>query len=303
MPYQVPSRFNRIAIVTGADTEPGRAVARALAAAGATVTLAVPDPARGDQIRRQIMAAHPGAELCVRRLDMSDLSSVRGFAAAHIADGLPVHMLINLAEAPCPLTRVETADGFELQMATNFLSAHALIASLLPALLSAPSSRIVTGASRAARRGRIVLDDVNSERSYHAADAYAASKLAGLLLTQRLARISTTYGWPLLATSARPGSDHAHSRPATWDRPAGSWLTSVRANLLPEGQLVGDVDPVLHAAAAPDVTQGGHYGTTWPLPGPPRPEPLPDQARDEELAEQLCAQAEQLTGVSLTPLT
>src|SRR5512132_2937141 len=113
--YRVPDQTGRLAVVTGANSGTGKEAAKRLAAAGAHVVLAVRTPAKGEQARDEILAAHPGARLEVRRIDLADLASVRDFADALLADGTPVDLLLNNAGVMMPPTRMTTADGFELQ--------------------------------------------------------------------------------------------------------------------------------------------------------------------------------------------
>ncbi|OBG01439.1 hypothetical protein A5772_09470 [Mycolicibacter sinensis] len=71
----LPSFSGRTVIVTGANSGLGAVTARELARAGAGVTLAVRDTAKG-----QAAAAGMPGDVTVRALDLADLSSVRRFA-------------------------------------------------------------------------------------------------------------------------------------------------------------------------------------------------------------------------------
>ena len=77
------------AIVTGASSGIGIETARALAAAGAEVTLAVRDTDTGARV-----AADIGGSVAVAALDLSDLASVDAFTAAWTG---PLHILVNNA--------------------------------------------------------------------------------------------------------------------------------------------------------------------------------------------------------------
>lgn len=80
--YQVPDQTGRLAVVTGANSGTGKEAATRLAGAGARVVLAVRTVAKGEQARSDILAAHPAADVRVRRLDLADLASVAEFATA-----------------------------------------------------------------------------------------------------------------------------------------------------------------------------------------------------------------------------
>ena len=93
----VPDQSGRVAIVTGANSGLGLATARELARAGASVVLAVRDPAKGEEAAARIRATVPGAAVEVALLDLADLTSVRAFAESFAAPGRSLDLLINNA--------------------------------------------------------------------------------------------------------------------------------------------------------------------------------------------------------------
>src|SRR5271163_858683 len=105
----VPDQQGRTCVVTGANSGLGAVIATELARAGAHVIVACRDTAKGDRAA----ASMPGS-VEVRRLDLSDLSSVRAFA-----DGVgEIAVLVNNAGVMATPER-RTTDGFELQIGTN----------------------------------------------------------------------------------------------------------------------------------------------------------------------------------------
>src|SRR5262245_7150539 len=117
----------RRAIVTGGSSGIGVETARALAGAGAAVTLAVRDVAAGERVARDLASA---GRVLVAPLDLADLASVAAFASAWSG---PLHILVNNAGIMAtPLLR--TPQGWELQFATNHLGHFALAVGLHPAL-------------------------------------------------------------------------------------------------------------------------------------------------------------------------
>ncbi|RYY93293.1 MAG: SDR family NAD(P)-dependent oxidoreductase, partial [Alphaproteobacteria bacterium] len=107
------------AIVTGGYSGIGIEAVKALAAAGASVTV----PARRPDKAREELAGIPNVE--VAALDLADLKSVKVFADSYVASGKPLHILINNAAVMAnPETRV--GPNWESQFATNHLGHFAL---------------------------------------------------------------------------------------------------------------------------------------------------------------------------------
>src|SRR4051794_7547962 len=188
----IPDQTGRSAVVTGANSGLGEATARELAAHGATVVLACRNTEKGEAAARRMAGA-----VSVRRLDLADLASVRAFADSTGE----IDVLVNNAGVMA-VPKGRTADGFELQIGTNFLGHFALTGLLLPKL----RDRVVTLSSPAHRIGRIRLDDLNWERRrYRRWAAYAQSKLADLMFAYELDRRLRAAGSTVRSIAAHPG--------------------------------------------------------------------------------------------------
>ncbi|MET9226764.1 SDR family oxidoreductase [Lentzea sp. NPDC003310] len=299
--YQVPDQHGKRIVVTGANSGTGKEAAKRLAGAGADVVLAVRTEAKGEQARAEILTAHPGARVEVRRLDLADQASVRSFAEDLVAEGRPVDALVNNAGVMNVPARTETVDGFELQLASNFLGPFALTVRLLPLLLAAPAPRVVTMSSGAAYRGRIDLDDLQSRRRYSPTLAYAHSKLADLLLTVHLAELAAEKGWPLLSVAAHPGYTRTNLMTSGPHLNGGKpgLLESIGYRVIPSQGVEQGTEPLLYATADPGAVAGGYYGPRWALVGPTTTASMPRAARDKALAARLWTEAERLTGTSV----
>jgi len=182
----------RTFVITGANSGIGLEAARALGAAGARVVVACRDTAKGEHA-----VAELDGDFDVRRLDLADLASVRGFASELEGD---VDVLINNAGVMA-VPRARTADGFEMQLGTNHLGHFALTGLLLDSL----RDRVVTISSGAHRFGRMNFGDLMSERHYQRWLAYGQSKLANLLFMQELQRRLETADSSLRSVAAHPG--------------------------------------------------------------------------------------------------
>ncbi|UYN83553.1 MAG: SDR family oxidoreductase [Microcella sp.] len=200
----LPDLTGRLALVTGASDGMGVVIARRLAAAGAELLLPVRNRAKGEVAAATIAAAVPSATVTLHDLDLSSLDSVRALAATLVAEGRPIHLLINNAGVMTPPERQTTVDGFELQWGSNHLGHVALVAHLLP-LLREGRARVTSQVSVAARSGSINWDDLNWEESYDGMRAYAQSKIAFGLFGLELNRQSRERGWGITSNLSHPG--------------------------------------------------------------------------------------------------
>ena len=168
----------KVAIVTGASSGIGIETARVLALRGADVTLAVRNLAAGTGIAEDIRATTGSTTVRAAELDVSDLSSVRAFVANWSG---PLHLLINNAGVMAT-PEERTADGFELQFATNYLGHFALALGLHDALAADGGARVVTVSSSGHLLSPVVFDDINFRfRQYDPLAAYGQSKTAAVL--------------------------------------------------------------------------------------------------------------------------
>ena len=175
----------RRAIVTGGASGIGIETARALAGAGAEVTLAVRNLAAGERTADDIIAATGNKQVLVAPLDLADRASVAAFTAEW--DG-PLHILVNNAGVmACPEAR--TAEGWELQFATNHLGHFALATGLHSALAAAGGARIASVSSSAHLHSPVVFDDIHfREREYEPWAAYGQSNTANVLFAVEASR-------------------------------------------------------------------------------------------------------------------
>jgi NAD(P)-dependent dehydrogenase (short-subunit alcohol dehydrogenase family) len=195
------------AIVTGGASGLGFETSRALASAGAHVTLAVRNLAQGEAAVAQIRQEFANAQLSTGLLDLADLASVRLFAAQWLAQHSALEILINNAAImACPLTR--SPQGWEAQFATNHIGHFALTTALVPALRKAASrsgdARVVALSSSGHKMGGVDFSDIHFERrDYQKWTAYGQAKSANALMALGLHLRNGQQG--ITANAVHPG--------------------------------------------------------------------------------------------------
>jgi NAD(P)-dependent dehydrogenase (short-subunit alcohol dehydrogenase family) len=188
----------RNVIVTGGHSGLGLVATRALAEAGASVTVGSRDTERAE-------TAVAGIERVeVSRLDLMDPASIDAFVARYLESGRPLHILINNAGYPAPAEIVRDARGYEAQFAVNHLGHFQLTLGMHAALRAAGGARVVTTTSGAQRMSDILWGDPNfTDGGYDPGLAYAQSKTANVLFTVELDRRWSGQG--IRAFAAHPG--------------------------------------------------------------------------------------------------
>ncbi|WP_199430784.1 SDR family NAD(P)-dependent oxidoreductase [Qaidamihabitans albus] len=188
-PLEPGSLDGRRAVVTGAGSGIGKAIATGLAGLGATVHLAVRDLGRGNAVREEIGDQVPGADLQVNELDVATLDGVHRFAEKFLADHGRLDVLIHNAGV-LPQRRTESPDGHELALATHVLGPFLLTDLLVPALRAAEdAARVIFMSSGGMYTQRLRDDDPQYNRGrYRGGVAYARTKRMQVVLARMWAR-------------------------------------------------------------------------------------------------------------------
>jgi NAD(P)-dependent dehydrogenase (short-subunit alcohol dehydrogenase family) len=175
----------KTAMVTGSTSGLGETVARRLGAMGATVIVHGLNEARGHQIAAEITKSGPGKAVYYAG-DLGSLEQVDLLAKRVRAEHPRLHLLVNNAGI-IGQTRRESADGYELAFAINYLSHFHLTRELLPLLEAGAPARIVNVSSGAQRP--IDFDDVMLRNDWQSINSYSQSKLAQVMFTISLSEM------------------------------------------------------------------------------------------------------------------
>ncbi|MFV0335830.1 MAG: SDR family NAD(P)-dependent oxidoreductase [Tropicimonas sp.] len=193
----------KIAVLTGGTDGMGRVVAPRMAGAGYFVVIQGRNAARGRDAVREIEAA--GGKARFMACDLASLADIRRFAAALEADYPRIDVLINnagIGTGPDDAPRKQSADGFELRFAVNYLAPFLLTRLLIDRLKAAAPARIVNVASDG--QEPIDFSDVMLEHDYSGYFAYCRSKVATIMLTLDLAEELAGAG--VTANTMHPGA-------------------------------------------------------------------------------------------------
>jgi NAD(P)-dependent dehydrogenase (short-subunit alcohol dehydrogenase family) len=294
----VPSQAGRLALVTGSTSGIGYEVALALAGAGARVVIAARNEKKGQDTIAAIRRVHGDADLTFRLLDTARLASVRAFAAQW-DEHRPIDVLVLNAGIASVPQREETEDGFERQLATNYLGHFALTGLLLPRINTVYGSRIVQVASIAHRRAQLHFDDLQLKRNYDPGVAYNQSKLAILMFGLELDRRLRAAQSQIRSIPAHPGMAvtdifRRGERAGPLQQLLGKAVFRIAGQSATQGAL-----PILFAATSPDAEGGAYYGPDGfrEIRGYPAVAKIEPHALDREAAKRLWSVSEGLTGV------
>ena len=291
---QARDQSGRLAIVTGANIGLGLETAKALAGKGCAVVLACRNRSKAEVARAQILAPHPQASVQCMELDLSSLRSVHAFANAFAKNHSRLDLLINNAGIMMPPYSL-SEDGFESQLAANYLGHFALTGLLLPLLAATPGARVVSLSSLAHKWSPIQFDDLQFKKGYDKRRAYGQSKLACLMFAYELQRRLAKAGHSTLSVAAHPGVSATN---------LFQHLPKVVQVFAPLTSLVfqsakGGAQTSLYAALGDDI-QGGDFCGPHAM-GEMRGYPVKvgsnRRSRDEAAAARLWAVSEELTGV------
>lgn len=296
----LPRLIGKTYIVTGANSGLGLETSRVLADLGARVIMACRNPEKGIVVVKDIQQENPQANVLLKQLDLANLDSIRRFAQDVMDTEMQLHGLINNAGVMM-IPRLETQDGFEMQLGTNHLGHFALTALLLDRLIKTPQARVVNVSSLYHRFGKIHFDDLMLKNNYNNREAYGQSKLANLLFTYQLKDYLQKRGVDLMAVAAHPGYT-ATNLQMVGPQISGSKLmmglmklaNAVLAQHVSMGAL-----PILYAAVGEDVHSGDFIGPDGFMEtrGFPTKVHSNGQSHNMEDAKKLWGISEQLTGV------
>ncbi|MES5266540.1 oxidoreductase [Priestia megaterium] len=288
---KIPDQKGKVIIVTGSTSGIGKEAVKVIAGKNAKVIMAVRNVDKGKEVVNVIKKEFKKADIDVRKLDLTNLNSIRAFANLIKEDYDRLDILINNAGIMfSPYSK--TVDGFENQFGTNHLGHFALTGLLMPLLKKTEGSRIVVLSSTGHTMGNLNFEDLNWEtRKYNTQKAYCDSKLSNLYFTYELARRLNKEGDHPRITAAHPGW-------TATDLQKHSALMR-RLNKLFAQHVNMGVLPTLRAAFDEDAKAGEFYGPSgiMNLRGYPIAHQSNKLSYDETISRELWKRSEEMTGI------
>jgi NAD(P)-dependent dehydrogenase (short-subunit alcohol dehydrogenase family) len=288
---QVPSQSGKVAIVTGANSGIGYETTLGLVKKGMEVIMACRNLQHAEEARLKLLKAHPEAQIKAWKIDLSSLKEVEKFANQFQQHHHTLDLLINNAGIMMSPYQV-TEDGFENQLATNYIGHFALTGLLLPLLNRTSGSRIVTLSSLSYKWAEIQFDDLHFRNGYSRRKAYGQSKRACLIFAFELQRRLSAAAENTLSVAAHPGLSKTNLDKyfPSWIRPLGAlFLQSAKKGAL----------PVLYAALGQEIAGGEFIGPDGfqQMRGYPSKVEADAYSRDKRVGERLWKASEEMTRV------
>jgi len=283
--------------ITGGTSGLGKESAAALVRRGALVTITARTAEKG----AALVAELGGKNIDYSPLDLTDLDSVKACASS-VKGNIDV-LILNAGVMATPF--LLTKDKFELQMGTNHLG-HFALAGLLRKQIT---TRIVSVASQAHRLGNFgngTKEEIRAkclgQGEYKPWSAYGATKLANLLFTHELQRLSIKNDWKIDAMAAHPGWSNTNLQnisPQMREANAEARITSAMNDLFAQSAHRGSL-PVLAAATYSPLLGGSYIGPDgfMEMRGYPKLTRGSSLSYDQELASNLWSISEELTGIA-----
>jgi NAD(P)-dependent dehydrogenase (short-subunit alcohol dehydrogenase family) len=274
-------------VVTGCTSGIGRELATLLAERGCHVIGVGRSAQRCSESEQEIRSSTGNSRVAVLTADLSSQSAVRAVAAAIAARASRIDVLVNNAGV-FTLSRRETVDGLETQLAVNWLAGFMLTGLLMPLLVAAPAPRVVNLSSGSHFTGTMHWADPGLRYGYNGLKAYDQSKLAAVLFTYELARRIRSRPGPA-AYAVDPGLVKTGIA-AKENNPIVRAIWSIRTRkAIPPRQAAESV-----AWCAADPAAGGKTGLYWKE---RRPVDSSLESRDPDAARRLWELGERLSGV------
>lgn len=180
----------RVCIVTGANAGLGFQTSQDLAARGAKVIMVCRNAEKGEEAVKQVQEKTNNQDVHLRVCDVSSVAAIKKFVAEFTASGLPLHVLVNNAGVMVHDAAAKSAEGYDVNFATNTLGAFALTLLLEEKLKQSAPSKVVFVSSGGMLTERLEINNLQNEdlKQYDGIMAYSRDKRRMVALAERFAK-------------------------------------------------------------------------------------------------------------------
>lgn len=196
---------DQVIIITGANVGIGLETARTLAQQKCKLILATRDKQKTDPVVEELKKESNNQNIEHIPLDLSSLASIKEFVKTFLSKYDKLNILINNAGIMALPERKVSADGYELQFATNHLGHFYLTTLLLDVMKKSGPGRIINVSSKAHERGKMNWEDLNWEKKYNEFQVYGQSKLANIIFSKELQKRLDAEKVDIKVVSLHPG--------------------------------------------------------------------------------------------------
>jgi short-subunit dehydrogenase len=202
----------KTALVTGASSGIGRAIARVLARDVGALVLVARRRERLEELAKELQATHPGLRVRVRDVDLTDRAAAAALLDALEAEGVTIDVLVNNAGfGDRGLVNERPWSKIEALLELNVVSATFLIHRLLPGMIARGSGGILNIGSVAgivSKPGSAVYGASKSYLNALSEALHAEVASAGVVVTGVLpGPVATEFGWMAAKVDAAPVGD------------------------------------------------------------------------------------------------
>lgn len=287
-----PLMAGKVAVITGANSGIGFETAKALAKKNATVIMACRNLSKAEEAKGKILQSNPSAKIETFHINTAVLQSVAKFALEFSKKFNRLDLLINNAGIMMSPFE-ETVDGFENQLATNYIGHFALTGRLMQLLLKTQNSRIVSLSSLSYKWADIQFDDLHFRKGYDKKKAYGQSKRACLVFAYELQRRLSKTNSSTKSLAAHPGLSNTNL-----DRYFNPIIRPLGALFLQKQEK--GAYPILYAALEETLKGGEYIGPDGfqEMRGNPTMVDSDDKSKDEDIALKLWKVSEEMTEIS-----
>ncbi|KIY43464.1 NAD(P)-binding protein [Fistulina hepatica ATCC 64428] len=280
---EIPDLSGKVYIVTGGNSGVGKEIIKGLLQRNAVVYMGARNPEKAEAAIKELESA-TGHRATFLQMDLTNLSSVKQAAADFQTKESGLHGLLLNAGVMTPPIDMVTADGYDLQFATNVIGHFVLLRSLLPVLLSTAKAatndsqkpRVVFTSSAMELFGTLKFDtlkDGRARRKFGSMALYNQSKMANVVLSQELFRRYGKEG--IISCAVNPGNLQSELTRYT------SWFLKLMLKPMLHPARMGALTQ-LYAATSPDVaSSNGEYFIPWGRRGQCNPASLDPEVGDK----------------------